>query len=118
MSSKYDISVYNNESLDFTLTVERAGEARNLSGYTAEFMLKNNVDEADALYDFSDSVTVTEAEGLLTIAVGADEIVACDVGKYVYDIRIVSSTSAEVLLNGYLEILNGVSFTPEVTPPS
>ena len=108
------LEIYKGDSKAPTVTVTNAdGTAFDLTGYTVKFTAKKNRADADAdaaIGPLACTIGANPALGIITIPLTI-ALTNIAVGKYHYDVRIVSGTNKTTLGEGILNILQSITVT-------
>lgn len=116
--NKLDIPLRTNESLSFDIYITTGGSAKNLTGYAAEFYLKENLDDNYTAYDLSPYCTITELSGKIAVRVPVSVVASIIPANYKYDLRVISETAdlAQVICYGDMIVQKGISDGVGVAP--
>lgn len=116
--NRMDIPLRTNESLSFDVYITTAGSAKNLTGYTAEFYLKETQSDIYATYDLSTYCTLTPLSGKISVMVPLSVIKTIAPAVYAYDLRVVSSSEdvGQVVCFGNIIVEKGISDGVGVKP--
>lgn len=95
MAKDYNMTIY--QGADWYLDIEYKDSANNpisLTGYTAKMQFREytNSTEAPVTLQSGSGITITAAEGKLSIHATAAQTTLLVAREYVYDLKIISST--------------------------
>jgi len=109
MAAKANLVIDQGADFSTTITVEDAGAAVDLTGYTANGHIRKHYSSSTA-YPITCTFNAPRSEGKITLAVGRTVSSNMEAGRYVYDVEITSSANTRSRL-----VEGIVTVTPEVT---
>lgn len=113
MADIYNISIDQGATFSLVVTyTDPAGDAVNLTGYTAALQARETVTSSTAALSFTESagIAITAVTGVLTITATAAQTTALSLSNYVYDLEITSGAGVVTRL-----LQGAVAVSPQVT---
>jgi len=109
MAAKANLVVDQGADFSTTITVEDAGAAVDLTGYTANGHIRKHYSSTTAV-PITCSFGTPRSEGKITLSLSRATTSDMEAGRYVYDVEITSSANTRSRL-----VEGIVTITPEVT---
>jgi len=101
--------IVNGSTFSKIITWNSAGEPVNLTGYTAEMLIKNSLSSDSAIFTLSTSnerIALGGEAGTIALNISSEDTSTITVGTYVYTLTLTSGSTVKRLLEGTMSVTN------------